>query len=201
MLDFVARGRGYIRAERRDRGEFIRTFMRRYQGFKVDELKTLVRGNFKQAILKKAYPDALKRVAEHRAAGHRTILVTGTIDLMVEPFLPYFDEVVAGKMHEKDGVLTGFLADPPLVDEARRAWLQKYVTANGYDLSGSYGYGDSHSDFMWLSLLGNPTAVNPDLNLYRQAQKERWNVLDWVRRPAAGAAVEKREREGRSRDA
>jgi uncharacterized metal-binding protein len=42
---------------------------------------------------------------------------------------------------------------------------------------------------MWLSLLGNPTAVNPDLNLYRQAQKERWNVLDWVRRPAAGAVA------------
>ncbi len=188
MIDFVARGRGYVRAERRDRGEFIRTFMRRYQGFKVDELKALVRGNFKQAILKKAYPDALKRVAEHRAAGHRTILVTGTIDLMVEPFLPYFDEVVAGRMHEKDGVLTGFLADPPLVDEARGAWLQKYAAGNGYDLSGSYGYGDSHSDLTWLQLVGHPTAVNPDLNLYRQAQKERWNVLDWVRRPAAGAA-------------
>ena len=188
MVDFVARGRGYLRAERRDRGEFIRTFMRRYEGFKEADIKALVEGDFSRAILKRAFPDALRRVAEHREAGHRTILVTGTIDLMVEPFLPYFDEVVAGRMHVKNGVLTGFLADPPLVDEARGAWLHKYAATHDYDLAGSYGYGDSHADLTWLRLLGHPTAVNPDLDLYRQAQKERWNVLDWTRRSVAGAA-------------
>ena len=110
LFDFVARGRGYLRAERRDRGEFIRTFMRRYKGFKVAEIKALVDGSVGRALMRRAYPDALQRVAAHRAAGHRTILVTGTIDLMVEPFRPYFDEVVAGRMHERDGVLTGYLA-------------------------------------------------------------------------------------------
>ncbi|MGV8883412.1 MAG: SDR family oxidoreductase [Rhodoglobus sp.] len=173
--------RKYWRAERRDRGEFIRTFMRRYRGFKVAEIQEEVRGSFGKAMLKRALPEALARVQEHRAAGHRTILVTGTIDLMVEPFLPYFDEVVAGRMHEKDGVLTGFLADPPLVDEARAAWLRLYADQNDFDLSGSYGYGDSHADLVWLQLLGNPNAVNPDIHLYRHAQEKHWNVLDWKR--------------------
>lgn len=171
----------YLRAERRDRGEFIRTFVRRYAGFKVSEIERLVRGSFGRAMMRRTLPEALQRVAQHRAAGHRTILVTGSMDLMVTPFLPYFDEIVAGKMHERDGVLTGYLADPPLVDEARAAWLLDYAKRNDFDLSKSYGYGDSHADLVWLQLLGNPSVVNPDLQLYRHAKEKRWNVLDWKR--------------------
>ena len=184
LADFTLSLRKYVKAERRDRGEFIRTFMRRYQGFKVSEIQNEVRGNFGRAMMRRALPDALRRVQEHRDAGHRTILVTGSIDLMVEPFLPYFDEVVAGSMHERDGVLTGFLADPPLVDEARAAWLRHYAAQNGFDLDHSYGYGDSHADLVWLQLLGNPNAVNPDISLYRHAHEKHWNVLDWKRRAA-----------------
>lgn len=182
LANFSFSLRKYWKAERRDRGEFIRTFMRRYKGFKVSEIQHEVAGSFGKAMMRRALPDALKRVQEHRDAGHRTILVTGSIDLMVQPFVPYFDEVVAGRMHERDGVLTGFLADPPLVDEARAAWLRHYAEQNGFDLEHSYGYGDSHADLVWLQLVGNPSAVNPDLNLYRHAREKHWNVLDWKRR-------------------
>ncbi|MDF1478810.1 SDR family oxidoreductase [Leifsonia sp. H3M29-4] len=184
LANFAFSLRKYLRAERRDRGEFIRTFMRRYQGFKVAEIEREVRGGFGRAMLRRALPEALARVQEHRDAGHRTILVTGSIDLMVTPFLPFFDEVVAGRMQERDGVLTGFLADPPLVDEARAAWLRHYAAQHGYDLAHSYGYGDSHADLVWLQLLGHPNAVNPDIQLYRHAREKHWNVLDWKRRPA-----------------
>jgi fatty acyl-CoA reductase len=189
LANFTFSLRKYLRAERRDRGEFIRTFMRRYKGFKVSEIERLVRGSFGRAMMRRAMPEALRRVQEHRDAGHRTILVTGTIDLMVKPFLPYFDEVVAGRMHERDGVLTGFLADPPLVDEARAAWLRHYADQHGYDLENSYGYGDSHADLVWLQLLGNPHAVNPDISLYRHAQEKHWAVLDWKRRPTPETAT------------
>ncbi len=184
LANFTFSLRKYWRAERRDRGEFIRTFMRRYEGFKVAEIEREVRGRFGKALMRRALPEALRRVLEHRDAGHRTILVTGTIDLMVQPFLPYFDEVVAGRMQDVDGVLTGFLADPPLVDEARAAWLRHYADKNNFDLEHSYGYGDSHADLVWLQLLGNPSVVNPDIHLYRHAREKHWNVIDWKRRPA-----------------
>lgn len=192
LADLVLSSRRYWRAERRDRGEFIRTFMRRYEGFSVDEIEREVQGRFGRAMLRAALPDALERVQQHRAAGHRTILVTGTIDLMVEPFVPYFDEVVAGRMHVRDGVLTGYLADAPLVDEARAAWLRQYAAQHDLDLDASYGYGDSHADLVWLEMLGTPTAVNPDVQLSRYARQKKWAVLDWSRRarpstPAAGS--------------
>jgi fatty acyl-CoA reductase len=84
-------------------------------------------------------------------------------------------------MHQQDGVLTGYLERPPLVDEARAAWLRHYAKINGINLSQSYGYGDSHADLVWLELLGNPSAVNPDTNLSREAQRRRWRIYNWKR--------------------
>ena len=172
---------GYLSAERRDRGEFIRVFLRRYSGMPVARLESVVSGGYRETLLRHTMPAAVARIKEHRAAGHRTVLVTGSIGTLVAPLADLFDEVIAGSMHERDGVLTGYLAQPPLVDEARAAWLLRYAETNGFDLSQSYGYGDSHADLVWLELLGNPNAVNPDTNLSREAQRRRWSIHNWKR--------------------
>ncbi|RAD72150.1 HAD-IB family hydrolase, partial [Burkholderia multivorans] len=78
-----------------------------------------------------------------------------------------------------DGVLSGYLATPPLVDEARANWLRKYASGVGADLAKSTGYGDSFADAAWLELVGEPIAVTPDLGLYGHALKKRWKVLEW----------------------
>ena len=169
----------YIRAERRDRGEFIRAFLRRYEGVHVDDLKHEVAGSFGKRLKHSVFPEALRQVQAHREAGHRTVLVTGMIDIMAHPLAEYFDEVVAGSMHERDGVLTGYLATPPLVDEARASWLRQYAAQHGANLTQSYGYGDSHADLSWLELVGHANAVNPDIQLYRYAQAKRWAVHQW----------------------
>jgi HAD superfamily hydrolase (TIGR01490 family) len=171
----------YLAAERRDRGEFLRSFLRRYAGMPAARLEAAVRGGYTDALLAHTSSEALQRVREHRAAGHRTVLVTGSIGVLAEPLAALFDEVVAGTMHEEDGTLTGYLGAPPLVDEARGAWLAQYADRGGFDLAGSYAYGDSVADLPWLSLVGNATAVNPDARLARAALKRRWPIVDWQR--------------------
>jgi fatty acyl-CoA reductase len=172
----------YLRAEGRDRGEFIRTFSRRYEGMPVARLSGVVRSRgYADTVLRHTLPDALARLAEHRAAGHRTVLVTGSIDTLTTPLAHLFDDVVASTMHQRSGVYTGYLAQPPLVDEARAAWLRQYAQANDIDLSGSYGYGDSFADLAWLEMVGHPNAVNPDSNLAREALRRRWSIRDWTR--------------------
>ncbi|MFI7744828.1 HAD-IB family hydrolase [Kocuria rhizosphaericola] len=179
VADLVSNAPTYLKAEKRDRGEFIRAFMRRYQGVPAGTVREQVAGPLGQDMRRLLRPGALTRIEEHRAAGHRTVLVTGSIDLLVEPIAHLFDEVVAGRMHERDGVMTGYLATPPLVDEARAQWLKKYAEQGGYDLTRSYGYGDSHADASWLLLMGHPYTVNPDLPLYRLARKNHWPIEDW----------------------
>ncbi|MFI7493549.1 HAD-IB family hydrolase [Kocuria sp. M4R2S49] len=179
VADLVSNAPTYLKAEKRDRGEFIRAFMRRYQGVPAGTVREQVAGPLGQDMRRLLRPGALTRIEEHRAAGHRTVLVTGSIDLLVEPIAHLFDEVVAGRMDERDGVMTGYLATPPLVDEARAQWLKKYAEQGGYDLTRSYGYGDSHADASWLLLMGHPYTVNPDLPLYRLARKNHWPIEDW----------------------
>ncbi|MDO5645804.1 MAG: HAD-IB family hydrolase [Dermabacter sp.] len=169
----------YLRAESRDRSEFIRSVNRRYRGFTTEELQSVLSGELGERIRRQIKPLALQRIEEHRAAGHRTVLVTGALDILVEPIAELFDDVVATRMHEENGTLTGYLATPPVVAEARANWLRKYANKWDLDLSISYGYGDSHADAAWLALVGTPAAISPDLGLYAEAKKNRWQVLDW----------------------
>ncbi|TRW45369.1 HAD-IB family hydrolase [Georgenia yuyongxinii] len=181
LANLVALGPRYLQAERRDRGDFIRTFMRRYEGMNEAELRAIIAEKVTHSLRRGLLQEALARVAEHRAAGHRTVLLTGEIDVFVEPLAPIFDHIVAGKMEVgPDGRWTGHLASSPLVGEARAAWLRRYAREEGLDLTGSYAYGDSYADRSWLEVVGNPHAVNPDASLYRYAKARRWPVLSWT---------------------
>ena len=169
----------YLYAERRDRGELLRAFLRRYAGVRADELRALATEVLGDALLHRVMPEATRQIRRHREAGHRTVLITGAVDLHVEPLSVLFDEVVASRMHATEGVLTGFLETPPMVDEARAAWLQQYAQRHGLHLDRSYAYADSYSDRPLLEAVGHPHAVNPDAQLFRHARRQRWVVHRW----------------------
>lgn len=171
----------YLQAERRDRGDFIRSFMRRYAGVNEAELREVIATKVTPSLRARVHAEATERIAKHRAAGHRTVLVTGQIDVFVEPLADMFDVILAGEM-EKDssGSWTGHLATSPLVDEARAAWLVRYAREEGVDLAASYAYGDTYSDRPWLDVVGHANVVNPDPSLYRYAREKRWPVHSWT---------------------
>jgi phosphoserine phosphatase len=79
----------------------------------------------------------------------------------------------------RDGRYTGYLEKPPLVGEARAAWLRSYAEKTSADLKRSYAYADSHSDLPMLQVVGNPVAVSPDVPLFRAARAARWQIVDW----------------------
>src|SRR5690606_9486342 len=78
----------FIRAERRDRGAFLRAVYRRYAGADLAELEQFVDEVLSQHVLERVSGAALRRVREHKAAGHRTILITGAIRPLTRPLRP-----------------------------------------------------------------------------------------------------------------
>lgn len=181
LSNLVALGPRYLQAEMRDRGDFIRTFMRRYAGTHEAELRAAIAERVQDSLRRDVLTEAVARIRAHRAAGHRTVLVTGEIDVFVEPLAPLFDVVVAGKMEtDDDGRWTGHLLTSPLVGESRATWLTRYARDEGIDLGASYAYGDSYADRPWLEVVGNPHVVNPDAQLYRYARAQRWPVHSWT---------------------
>ncbi|MEJ5944133.1 HAD-IB family phosphatase [Pseudokineococcus basanitobsidens] len=172
-----------LMTERRDRSDFLRQVYRRYRGADLAVLDELADTVLAPALLGRTSDAALRRVAEHRAAGHRTVLLTGAVEQLTRPLAPLFDEVVSARLAaDADGRATGYLTAPPLVGEGRAAWVVRYAEVHGYDLTRSYAYADSHSDLPLLRAVGLPTAVSPDVPLLRAARGAGWPVEVWASR-------------------
>lgn len=181
---------GLLRADKRDRGGFLRAVYRRYEGADLAALESHVEHQMAGHILERLAPDAVRRIREHRAAGHTTILITGVIRPLTKPLEPLFDVVVAADLAtDRTGRCTGYLATPALVGESRAAWLNHYASLHGVDLTKSFAYADSYSDLPWLSVVGHAVAVNPEIPLLRAAQKQQWTIVDWESTPQTPAWV------------
>jgi HAD superfamily hydrolase (TIGR01490 family) len=170
--------------DRKDRGDFLRYFYRRYDGASIAQIDEDSSHLLHQLILTKSFPDGLRRVREHKALGHRTVLITGALDFVVEGLRPLFDEIVAAKMDVRaDGTYTGELSMVPPTGETRAQVLADYCEAEGLSLEESVAYADSSSDLPLLECVGFPVAVNPETRLAAIARKRGWLVEDWAKAP------------------
>lgn len=174
-----------IAAERKDRGEFLRGFYKLYEGASVALVRKLAEESMPNLLLRRLAPGARRRIHAHRAAGHRIIFITASLDFVVEPLAQLADHLEAALLSVQDGTFTGDLQKPPMVGEARASWLQDYARRAGSDLAVSYAYGDSLSDLPLLEVVGNPVAVNPDVPLARVARARGWPVEEWEPDPGA----------------
>lgn len=186
----------WLATERRDRSAFLRQVYRRYEGASLAELERIVDEHVRESMLSRLAPAAVRAIREHRAAGHRLVLVTGAITPLTRPIAPLFDEIVAAELAtDAAGRCTGLLQRPPIVGESRGSWLNHRAVEAGWDLAASYAYADSASDLPLLRAVGHPVAIDPDVVLSRVARKERWPVEIWhsVQGPAQrdGAAPRK----------
>lgn len=180
LMRVAAQLPNYLGAERKDRGVFLRQVYRRYEGARLDELERFVDERLTPFVLDRTSPDAVRRIREHREAGHTTILLTGVIRPLTRPFEGLFDHIVAADLAtDADGVCTGFLTGPPMVGDSRAAWLTHYAGLYGIDLSSSFAYADSHVDLPMLRSVGNPVAVSPDIGLMRAAKESGWSIIEW----------------------
>jgi HAD superfamily hydrolase (TIGR01490 family) len=181
----LARLPGLVRAERSGRESFLRAMYRHYEGARLADLEALVDEALTGYVLARLAPAAVRRVREHRAAGQRTVLITGAIRPLTRPLAPLFDHIEAVDLAVDDrGVCTGVLATSPLVGEARAAWIRAWSAAHDVDPAASFGYADSYSDLPLLQAVGNPVAVRPDVALYRHARRKHWPIVDWASPPA-----------------
>jgi HAD superfamily hydrolase (TIGR01490 family) len=178
---------GLLALDRRDRGDFLRSFYRRYEGAPEDLLRTDATELFHNLLLTRSFPAGFARVRRHRALGHRTVLITGALDFVVEPLRPLFDEVVCAQLaSDSEGKLTGRLERLPPTGEARALVLAEYASSEGLDLGESIAYADSASDLPLLECVGFPVAVNPEAKLAAIARRRGWHTEHWE--PAAGGS-------------
>lgn len=182
-LRTLAETPGLWRRDRRDRTDFLRHFYRRYRGAPVGQLDADAAEMLSYLFLTKAFPAGLRRVREHRAAGHRTVLITGALELAVNPLAPLFDHIIAARIDSREGRYTGEMIDVPPTGEVRAQMMVDWAEAEGFELSQGVAYADAASDMPMLEAVGYPVAVNPETRLVTIADKRGWLCENWERAP------------------
>ncbi|MGH9102668.1 MAG: HAD-IB family phosphatase [Acidimicrobiales bacterium] len=182
-LRLMAEAPSLLALDRRDRGDFLRSFYRRYEGAPVRQLQQDAAELFSSLLLAKSFPAGIARVRHHRALGHRTLLITGALEIVVEPLRPLFDDIVCAHLRSEGGLLSGELIEAPPTGEARATVMSDYAEAAGLVLEESVAYADSASDLPMLEAVGHPVAVNPETKLAAIARRRGWHVERWERAP------------------
>jgi HAD superfamily hydrolase (TIGR01490 family) len=179
VADLVRQAPSLLALDRRDRGDFLRSFYRRFEDAPLARLQEDSWELFHRQLLTRSFPEGFARVRAHRAAGHKTLLITGALDFIIEPIRPLFDDIVCAEMEARDGVLTGHLTNLPPIGEARAIVLTDYAEEHGLSLEESVAYADSSSDLAMLEAVGFPVAVNPEARLSAIARRRGWHVEHW----------------------
>lgn len=167
-------------ADQISRKWFNELFYRSYKGFSRDRLEVLAEELFEEVIEPNIYPRSRDLVEESRRAGVRQVIVSGALDFTLRPLVRYLgiDDLIANQLEFKNNVATGKLKKPFIGGATKPVVMRDYARQRGIDLSESWGYSDSYSDFPMLAVVGRPTVCNPDRRLMAVARSYDWPVLN-----------------------
>ncbi|HWS79635.1 MAG TPA: HAD-IB family hydrolase [Rubrobacter sp.] len=179
LAGFLTKVPYYWGLDKLSRAHFNRAFYKNYAGWKPSRASYLGRESFAGFTLDRIFPDALQQLRDHKAAGHRVVLLSGALDFLLEPMKDLADDVLCSTLAQENGAYTGELTGAPVAGEARARMLASFARRRGLDLSRSYAYADSISDLPMLEAVGNPVAVNPDRRLGTAAKARGWKVEHW----------------------
>ncbi|HVZ71465.1 MAG TPA: HAD-IB family hydrolase [Polyangia bacterium] len=163
-----------------NRRVFNDLFFIRYKGESEDRLRSMAQEQFDEVLKPAIFPGAYELIDKSRQLGLRQVLVTGALDLTVRPLARHLkiDDYVTNRLEFVDGYATGRLLPPIMAAATKASWMRIYAEKEKLNLSDCYGYSDSMSDLPMLSVVGHPTAVNPDIRLRNTALQHDWPILD-----------------------
>jgi len=150
-------------------------------GHKVEDIVRLGEEIYDDTMADRIWSGARQLVQHHLDAGQRVWLVTATPVELANILARRLGLTGAlGTVAESvDGVYTGRLVGGLLHGQAKAAAIQALAEREGLDLARSSAYSDSANDLPMLSLVGYPSAVNPDPELRAAARERGWPMHDF----------------------
>jgi HAD superfamily hydrolase (TIGR01490 family) len=171
----------YLAVDRRSRARCNVVFYRRYAGLSALDLREWHQRTFADNLQRTVFPSALDCIRDHQRQGHRVILITGGLDVVMRPLAKFLqaDEIIATHLEVRDGVCAGAIDGPAIADERKAELIRSLSKKHGIDTALSFAYGNSLGDAPMLECVGHPVAVNADSRLRRLAETRGWPLLDW----------------------
>lgn len=156
-----------------------------YHGYlerrRVDDVAKWADTCFASLIAPRVSRKGLERLAEHRAAGHLTILLSGSIQPLVDRMGKHVgaDVAIGTVLESRDGHFTGRLLGEHVAHAQKAVAVAELAERYDLDLSASYCYADHRSDLPMLERFGRPVPTNPDRSLARIARERGWEIVEF----------------------
>lgn len=101
-------------------------------------------------------PEVMLRIADHRAAGDRVIVVSGALELFLKPWCEAHGlEVIGSRLESRGGRLTGRYAGPQCVASEKVVRVHETLDPDSYEQV--FAYGDTSDDFDLLRMAHHRT--------------------------------------------
>lgn len=163
------------------RGLYIKNNKSYLKGKDNSVIEEAARDCFRDRVISFISREALAEIQKKRESGHVIVLLSGTLDVLIEQFKEYCgaDVALGSNLERCNGRLTGELQGIHPYGCGKALVLQDLASKMQIDLSNSYGYADQYADVKFLCLLGHPVAVNADLGLKIYARIKGWSTMDF----------------------
>lgn len=154
-------------------------------GHKAADLTDLTDEVYENFICPKLWPETVRIAQEHVAAGREVWLVTATPKEIADVIAHRLGLTGGLGTHvevNSDGILTGRLVGKTLHGKAKRKAVKLLAEQRNINLKKSFAYSDSINDLPMLTMVGHPTAINPDASLRKHANQLGWTIFDFKKR-------------------
>lgn len=163
-------------------GRSIRRANKAYlAGKPCEHYRRLAEDCFDQHIKHHLLPQAVARVRWHQQQGHAVVLLSGSLDILVEPLARHLnaDFSLATRIESDGTTMRGQIAGEHPYSKAKASMLLAFNQQHHFDLAKSFAYGNHYTDRHVLGLVGSPVATNPDRRLHRWALTHGWMLEEF----------------------
>ena len=164
-----------------DINEFVRFAVTPLLNFSKEKRDLVLDSIVKNNIYPKVRLEALKQIKFHQDRGDTVVIVTSTMDYLVEVVARYLkvEYYLGAPMEQQDGRLTGKQAGIVPFQQDKITCVKEFAMRHHLSLEGMYGYGDSVNDIPMLSICEHKFAVNPNQKLLEHEFIKECTVLNW----------------------
>jgi HAD superfamily hydrolase (TIGR01490 family) len=164
--------------------DISRKFLTGLAGQSEAEMRALVATWYAAEVREHLYEEARALVEEHRAKGHKLVLLTGSSPYISTPVTEELglDAFLCTRLEvDPQGKFTGVPIEPLCYGHGKVHWARRWAERHDVDLDTSWFYSDSFTDLPMLEEVGHPVATNPDPRLRRHAVRTGMAILDFTR--------------------
>ncbi len=153
-----------------------------FTGAPIERMHALLDAFTTDVLVDHLLPDALEQLRALRSGGAHVVLVSASLDLIINRLAELIDAdgaVATRLVPSSDGRFSGRIDGDMIYGAVKVDAVRRYANERFRDWVFDSAYGDHESDQPLLAAARHAVAVNPDRRLESIARSRGWDVVRW----------------------